>query len=47
MNTWTAIIGVLLVLYAGYVIYKGRIGSMDEDTQVTSYIERSKSSVLF
>ena len=45
MNTWTRIIGVILALYAGYALYKGRVLSGDDDS--STYITRSERPVQF
>jgi hypothetical protein len=45
MNAWTRIIGVIVALYAGYSIYRGRVTSGDETS--TTYIERSKNPTRF
>lgn len=45
MDTWTRVIGVIVALYAGYVIYRGRVAVGDETS--TSYIERSEKPVQF
>jgi hypothetical protein len=45
MNTWTRIIGVIVALYAGYVIYRGRVAVGDDNS--TSYLERSEKPVQF
>lgn len=46
MNTWTRIIGIVVALYAAYVIYRGRI-SLSDDYGHTGWIERSEKPVRF
>ncbi len=46
MGIWTRIVGVVLLIYAGYVLYSGRLVSGD-DYGHTSRIERSKKPVQF
>lgn len=44
-DLWTRVIGVILLVYAGFVIYRGRLASGDETD--TTYIDRAKSPVKF
>jgi len=45
MNAWTRIIGVVLALYAGYVLYTGRVASGDESS--TTYRTRAEKPVQY
>ena len=44
--SWSTIIGIVLLLYAAFVIYRGRITSSD-DYGHSSSISRSEKPVLF
>jgi len=47
MNTsWSTIIGVVLVLYAVYVIYRGRI-TISDDYKRSSWVTRAEKPVQF
>lgn len=43
---WSRIVGMVLVLYAGYVTYRGRI-SLSDDNYNTRYVNRSEKPVQF
>jgi hypothetical protein len=45
MDIWTRVIGVIVALYAVYVIYRGQVASGDENS--TTYIKRSEKPVQF
>jgi len=46
MNIWITLVGVALLLYAAYAIYKGSISGMDDNMR--SYnVRRSEKPVLF
>ena len=45
MDTWTRVIGVIVALYAVYVIYRGQVAAGDEGS--TTYIKRSEKPVQF
>lgn len=47
MNLWTRFIGVLVLLYAAFVIYRGRIREVNEYTHMGKWIERSERPVRF
>ncbi len=47
MNTWTRIIGGLVVLYAAYVIYRGQIRLTSDDTHTSRLVKRSEKPVQF
>lgn len=44
--SWTMIVGVILVLYAGYVIYRGRISTSD-DYGHSEWLNRAEKPVQF
>jgi hypothetical protein len=44
--SWTTIVGVVLLLYTGFVIYRGRLTSGD-DYGNTSVIDRNKNPIQF
>ena len=46
MNIWITLVGVAILLYAVYVIYKGNISGMDDNMR--SYnVRRSEKPVLY
>lgn len=47
MDTWTRIIGVVLALYAAFVIYRGQIRFTDDDTYTSRVVKRSEKPVQF
>ena len=47
MSTWTRIIGVLVALYAVFVIYRGRISVSNDYNHNTSWIVRSERPLRF
>ncbi len=46
MKAWTTILGIVLVLYAGFVVYRGRLTNSD-DYGNSSVVDRSKNPVQF
>ncbi|MCE9646009.1 MAG: hypothetical protein K8S20_08420 [Chloroflexi bacterium] len=46
MFNWQSILGVVLLLYAGFTVFRGRVTSGD-DYGNTSVIDREKSPVYF
>jgi hypothetical protein len=43
--SWTMIVGILLLLYAGYALYRGRVGAGEDDS--AAFIQRSERPVQF
>jgi len=46
MFTWQTILGVVLLLYSGFLIYRGRVTSGD-DYNNTTVVDREKNPVRF
>ncbi len=44
--SWSTIIGIVLLLYAGYVVYKGRVTTSD-DYGHSEWLNRSEKPVQF
>lgn len=44
---WSTAIGVVLLLYSGYVLYRGRIASGNDYDPTVTYINRSEHPVRF
>lgn len=48
MFTWERIVGILLLVYAGYVISKGRMVSSDDNrANAPGWVDRKKNPVRF
>ena len=47
MFTWTSIFAVILVLFAAFCIYRGRISFSDQYNRSTSYITRADKPIQF
>jgi hypothetical protein len=47
MDVWTRVVGVGLLLYAFFCIYRGRISVSDEYTSKTEYLTRADKPILF
>lgn len=45
--SWSTIMGVILFLYAGYALYKGRIGSGNDYDPTVTWITREKQPVQY
>jgi hypothetical protein len=44
---WSTIVGYVLVLYAVYVIYKGRVVTSDDYSKRSEWLNRSEKPVQF
>jgi hypothetical protein len=47
--SWTLISGVIVLLYAGYCLYKGRVGygSGDDYSSTVTYVTRAEKPVRY
>jgi len=47
MDTWTRVVGVILVIYAAISIYRGRITISDSNDRTTNWITRAEKPFQF